>query len=59
MGYYLDDDGDPIEYDDTPEDDYADHLPDFWTGPPETGSSSEPTREYGAPWLPVADGPRG
>ncbi|MEU4506778.1 hypothetical protein [Streptomyces sp. NPDC024089] len=35
MGYYIDEDGDPIEYDDTPEDDYADHRPDFWTGPPE------------------------
>ncbi|MEU8545316.1 hypothetical protein AB0C52_35835 [Streptomyces sp. NPDC048717] len=34
MGYYLDDDGEPIEHDDVPEDDYADHLPDFWTGPP-------------------------
>ncbi|MFC7968792.1 hypothetical protein [Streptomyces cinereoruber] len=37
MGYYIDDDGDPIETDDVPEDDYADHLPDFWTGPPEPG----------------------
>lgn len=36
MGYYIDDDGDPIETDDVPEDDYADHLPDFWTGPPES-----------------------
>lgn len=36
VGYYLDDDSDPIEYDDTPDDDSdMDLQPDFWTGPDE------------------------
>jgi hypothetical protein len=33
-GYYIDDDGDPIEYDDTPDDDSEEErYPEFWTGP--------------------------
>lgn len=36
MGFYIDEDGDPIEYDDTPDDDSREEeTPDFWTGPSE------------------------
>lgn len=37
VGFYLDEDGDPIEYDDTPDDDSMDLQPDFWRGPPDGG----------------------
>jgi hypothetical protein len=49
MGYYIDHDGDPIETDDVPEDDYADHLPDFWTGPPEGPDQSMSCVDCGKP----------